>query len=56
MNNSFDNVSCEEIYTQHEWDGMLAYQQFVAEQEAADRLYNSNRAVGLVAEQALELV
>ena len=56
MNNSFDNVSCEEFYPTQEWDGMLEYQMFCEEQEAADRLYNSNRAVGLVAEQALELV
>jgi len=54
--NSFDNVSCEEIYTQHEWDGMLAYQLFVEEQEAADRLYEANRAFDLAATQALELV
>jgi len=56
MNNSFDNVSCEEIYTQHEWDGMLEYQMFCEEQEEADRLYQANREFGLAATQALELV
>ena len=54
--NSFDNVSCEEVYNQQDLDGMLEYQLFVEEQEAADRLYDANRTVGLVAEQALELV
>jgi len=56
MNNSFDNVSCEEIYTQHEWDGMLEYQMFCEQQEEANRLYEANRAFDLAATRLLESI
>lgn len=56
MNNSFDNVSCEEVYADQNWDGMLEYQMFCEEQEEADRLYEANRAFDLAATQALELI
>jgi len=56
MNNSFDNVSCEEFYPTQEWNGMLEYQMFCEEQEEADRLYEANRAFDLAATQALESI
>lgn len=54
MNNSFDNVSCEELYTQ-DWDGMLEFHMFCEEQDEADKIYEANRAFDLAATQALEL-
>jgi hypothetical protein len=55
MNNSFDNISCEEVYTE-DWDGMLEFQMLCEEQDEADRIYEANRAFDLAATQALELV